>query len=82
MWIMQDPILQRKQTYLQQSGVQIVPQSPYSPDLDLWDRFLFTRLQQHCWTKEYSNGEELYIDAKQCINLTFKLAHISCSEHE
>ena len=35
-------------------------------------------------TAEQKNkvGEELYIDAKRCINLTFKLALISCSEHE
>ena len=28
------PILQRKQTYLQQSGVQLIPQSLHSPDLN------------------------------------------------
>ena len=55
--------VKRTQTYLEQSGVQIVPQSPYSVYLNLCDRFLFTRLQHHCWAKEYSNGEELYIDA-------------------
>ena len=55
---------ERTQAYLDQNGVQIVPQSPYSPDLNLCDRFLFTRLQEHCREKEYGNGEELYIDAK------------------
>ena len=58
---------ERTQTYLQQTGVHIVPQSPYSPDLNLCDRFLFTRLQEHCRAKEYSNGQELYIDAKRYL---------------
>jgi hypothetical protein len=57
----------RTQTYLQQTGVHIVPQSPYSPDLNLCDRFLFTRLLEHCRAKEYSNGQELYIDAKRYL---------------
>ena len=57
--------LDRPQTYLQQTGVHIVPQSPYSPDLNLCDRFLFTRMQEYCRAKEYSNGQELYIDAKR-----------------
>ena len=57
---------ERTQTYLEQNGVPIVPQSPYSPDLNLCDRFLFTRLLEHCRANEYGNGEdqELYIDAK------------------
>ena len=58
---------ERTQTYLEQSGVQIVPQSPYSPDLNMCDRFLFTRLQEHCRAKEYSNGEELFKDAKRYL---------------
>ena len=32
----------RTQTYLEQSGVQIVLQSPYSLDLNMCGRFLFT----------------------------------------
>ena len=39
---------ERTRAYLEQRGVQIDPQSPYSPDLNLCDRFLFTRLQQYC----------------------------------
>ena len=57
----------RTQAYLKQSGVKIVCQSPYSPDLNLCDRFLFTRLQHHCREQEYSNGEELYIDEKRYL---------------
>ena len=34
--------------YLGNTGVTMLSQSPYSPDLNLCDRFLFTRLQQHC----------------------------------
>ena len=55
------------QTYLEQNGVPIVPQNPYSPDLNLCDRFLFARLLEHCRAKEYGNGEELYIDAKRYL---------------
>ena len=46
--------------------MQIVLQSPYSLDLNLCGRFLFTWLQ-HCRVKEYSNGEGLYIDAKRYL---------------
>ena len=55
----------RTQTYLEQNGVPIVPQSAYSPDLNYCDRFLFTRLLEHCRAKEYGNGKELYIDANK-----------------
>ena len=58
---------ERTQTYLEQNGVQIVPQSPYTPDFNLCDRFLFTRWQEHCRANEYGNGEELYIDAKRYL---------------
>ena len=44
-----------------------VSKSPYSPDINLCDRFLFTRLQEHCRAKEHGNGEELYIDAKRYL---------------
>ena len=59
--------VKRTQAYLEQSGVQIILQSPYSLDLNLCDRFFFTRLQQHCRAKEYSSGEELYIDTKRYL---------------
>ena len=83
-WILQDPILQRKQTYLQQSGVQIVPQSSYSPDLDLCDHSSSPCCKNTAGQKTIvmEKTEDLYIDAKRCINLTFKLALIRCSEHE
>ena len=55
---------ERTQTYLEQNEVPIVPQSPYSPDLNLCDRHLFARLQEHCRAKQYGNGEELYFNAK------------------
>ena len=57
----------RTQTYLGQNGVPIVPQNPYSPDLNLCERFLFTRLLEHCRANEYGNEEELYIDAKRYL---------------
>ena len=58
---------ERTQTYLEQNGVPIVPQSLYSPDLNFCDRFLIARLQENCRAKEYGNGEELYIDAKRYL---------------
>ena len=38
----------RTQTYLGNTGATVLSQSPYSPDLNLCDRFLFTILQRHC----------------------------------
>ena len=32
------------------------------------DRFIFIRLQQHCRAHEYSNQEELSIDAKRSLS--------------
>ena len=57
----------RTQTYLERTGVNILHQSPYSPDLNLCDRFLFTRLQEHCRKAEYADGKELYMDAKRYL---------------
>ena len=57
----------RTQTYLEQTGVKILVQSPYSPDLNMCDRFLFTRLQEHCRGIEYVDGNELHRDAQRFL---------------
>lgn len=46
----------RTQDYLNKTGVKMVKQSPYSPDLNLCDRFLFTTLQKHCREKNMITG--------------------------
>lgn len=49
------------------TGITMLHQSPYSPDLNLCDRFLFTRLQGHCRRAHYVDGKELYRDAKRFL---------------
>ena len=48
----------RNQTYLNSPGVNRLPQSPYSPDLNLCDRFIFTSLQRHCRAEQYMDGNK------------------------
>ena len=57
----------RTQEYLKKTGVKMLPQSPYSPDLNMCDRFLFTRLQEHCRAVEYADGDELYQDVQRFL---------------
>ena len=55
----------RTQDFLTKTGAEIVRQSPYSPALNMLDRFLFTRLQEHCREIEYADGDELYLDVQR-----------------
>ena len=57
----------RTQNYLEGTGVKMLPQSPYSPDLNLCDRFLFTLLQRHCRGERYMNGAEAERDVKRYL---------------
>ena len=57
----------RTQTYLDSTGVRTLPQSPYSPDLNLCDRFLFTLLQRHCRGERYMDGAEAERDVKRYL---------------
>ena len=57
----------RTQTYLVGTGVTMLPQSPYSPDLNLCDRFLFTILQRHCREQHYTDGNELLLDTQRFL---------------
>lgn len=47
------------QDYLAAYGLRIVPQTPYSRDLDLCDRFLFTRLQESLKLQELDGPDEV-----------------------
>ena len=55
----------RTQDFLTKTGAEIVRHSPYSPALNMFDRFLFTRLQEHCREIEYADGDELYLDVQR-----------------
>ena len=44
------------------TGATVLSQSPYSPDLNLCDRFRFTILQRHYRGVEYADGDELERD--------------------
>ena len=59
------------QGFLADTGVQIVKQSPYSPDLNLCDRFLFRKI------KSELNGVDLtdQDDARKSVQHIFR--HIS-----
>ena len=43
-------------------GLTNIEQCPYSPDLNMCDRFLLTRLQEHCRMHHYGSTEELKMD--------------------
>ena len=58
---------QRSQAYLTSSGITTIKQSPYSPDLNLCDRFLFTRLQEHCRSQQYTGSNEVEWDVKRFL---------------
>ena len=58
----------RTQDYLKGTGAMtILSQSAYSLDLNLCNRFLFSRLQQHCRRLEYLDGDELYLDVQHYL---------------
>ena len=48
---------QRIKDCISSQGVITIKQSPYSADLNLCDRFLFTRLQEHCEIRHYNGAE-------------------------
>ena len=39
-----------------------IERCPYSPDLNMCNRILFTRLQEHCRMQHYESTEELKMD--------------------
>ena len=48
-------------------GLTNIEQCPYSPDLNMCDRILFTRLQEHCRMQHYGSTEELKMDMQQFL---------------
>ena len=46
-------------------GLANIQKSPYSPDINMCDRFLFTKLQEHYRMQHYGSTEELKIDVQQ-----------------
>ena len=48
-------------------GITNIEQSPYSPDLNMCDRFLFTRLQEHCRMQHYRSTEELKMELQRFL---------------
>ena len=57
----------RKQTYLAGTGVTMLPQSPYRPDMNHCHRFLFTILQRDCRWQQYTDGNELLLDTQRFL---------------
>ena len=62
------------------SGLRLVPQSPYSLELNLCDRFLFTRLQQTLKLEQFDYVSDVVKAAQQCpsasILITIPTAHL------
>ena len=47
------------QTYLASTGVTLVKQAPYSPDLNLCDRFLFRSMKKHMKELQLNSCEDV-----------------------
>ena len=60
-------IAERTRSYMSAVGLTNIKQSPYSPELNLCDRFLFTRLQEHCRMQHYENSEELKVGVQRFL---------------
>ena len=55
------------QSYMGAEGLTNIEQCPYSPDLNMCDWFLFTRLQEHCRMQHYGSTEELKMDTQRFL---------------
>ena len=55
------------QQYLAGMGLWLVYQSPYSLDLNLCDRFLFTRLKEVVRPVQYDSNDEVVKVAQYCL---------------
>ena len=58
---------QRKSQYLAAMGLRLVNQTPYSPALNLCDRFLFTRLKEVVRPLQYDSKDEVVKAAQHCL---------------
>ena len=55
------------QQYLAAMGLRLVYQSPYSPDFNLCDRFLFARLKEVVRPVQYDSNDEVVKAAQHCL---------------
>ena len=55
------------QRYFDQRGIELVKQSPYSPDLNLCDRFLFRAIKVDLNNQAFSGPKEVEIAVKRSI---------------
>ena len=53
--------------YLAAMGRRLVYQSPYSPDLNLFDRFLFIRVKEVVRPVQYDSKDEVVKAAQHCL---------------
>ena len=60
-------VITRTPRYLAAMGLRLVYQTPYSPDLNLCDRFLFTRLKEVFRLVQYDSKDEVVKAAQHCI---------------
>ena len=65
------------QEFFQTRGVQIQHQSPYSPDLNLCDRFINDYIKQELRDQSFSNHDEVRVAVDSCLRSlsTAKLRH-------
>ena len=66
------PLLHTTQDYLKQRDISIVCQSPYSPDLNLCDRFLFRAIKQDLKNDDFDGPEGVNRAIQQSIWLLSK----------
>ena len=52
------------------TGIQRVKESPYSPDLTLCDRYLFTQLQAGCRSEQLQTADEVYNHVQRFLRPT------------
>ena len=60
------------QDYLKQRNISIVRQSPYSPDLNLCDRFLFRAIKQNLKKEDFDSPEDVNRAIQRSIRLISK----------
>ena len=48
-------------------GITNIEQCPYSPDLNMCDRVLFTRLQEHCRMQHYGTTKKFKMDMQRFL---------------
>ena len=52
-------------SFFQQRKIEMIRQSPYSPDLNFCDRWVFKSLKKHCRQLTFSNSDEIQHESLQ-----------------